>query len=258
MKGARHPTPGVSIPKFKTRMGGRGPAPSLLELLWKLHWRKWSFPPPPKKKGPNEYFIARASEAAESEWKIFDVWQVGAQKLATRRATAVLGAHWVTEHSGRSGESTWPGKEFHCSCSSICISYQCFAHRAEKVQDPFVAHGHLLWSLWDCACHGTKENIFGGPCSRCWGQVLRPAHASKEPFRMCQKLHGGSHAALHFLLLSSCAYCIKVLYKNKLAYKYFHILFSVIESVGKGKYSGEGWEKVKGVKVRVLYKRKLL
>lgn len=124
---------------------------------------------PPKKKGPNEYFIARASEAAESEWKIFDVWQVGAQKLATRRATAVLGAHWVTEHSGRSGESTWPGKEFHCSCSSICISYQCFAHRAEKVQDPFVAHGHLLWSLWDCACHGTKENIFGGPCSRCWG-----------------------------------------------------------------------------------------
>lgn len=33
MKGARHPTPGVPIPKFKTRMGGRGPAPPLLELL---------------------------------------------------------------------------------------------------------------------------------------------------------------------------------------------------------------------------------
>lgn len=103
-----------------------------------------------------------------------------------------------------------------------------------------------------------KKIYLEDPAPDAGGQVLRPAHASKEPFRMCQKLHGGSHAALHFLLLSSCAYCIKVLYKNKLAYKYFHILFSVIESVGKGKYSGEGWEKVKGVKVRVLYKRKLL
>jgi len=58
---------------------------------------------------------------------------------------------------------------------------------------------------------------------------------------MCRKLHGGCHAALHFLLLSSRC-CIKTLYKYKLVYEHVYILFSVIESVSEGPFFWEARE----------------